>query len=64
MTDIVTCISQFKANMLAINVSVNQEDLTATGSLSLMVNDVEHLELIMANLRKVYSVISVERAIK
>ena len=64
LTDLVTCISQFKANLLAINVAVNQEDLTATGSLTLMVNDAEHLELIMANLRKVYSVISVERAIK
>ncbi|MDO4500649.1 MAG: bifunctional (p)ppGpp synthetase/guanosine-3',5'-bis(diphosphate) 3'-pyrophosphohydrolase [Erysipelotrichaceae bacterium] len=64
LTDLITCISQFKANMLSVNISVNQEDLTATASLTLSVNDVEHLNTIMANLRKVNSVISVERAVK
>ena len=64
LTDLVTCISQFKANILSLNIAVNQEELTATASLTLMVNDKEHLELIMANLRKVNSVISVERAVK
>ena len=64
LTDLVTCIAQFKANMLSLNIVVNQEELTATASLTLNVNDVEHLEVIMANLRKVNSVISVERAIK
>lgn len=64
VTDIVTCISQFKANMTSLNVGVNQEDLTATATITLSVNDYDHLQLIMANLRKVNSVISVERAIK
>ena len=32
--------------------------------MSFMVSDLEHLEMIMTNLRKVESVISVERAIK
>ena len=64
LTDLATCISQFKANMLSVNITVNQEDLTATASLTLNVEDINHLETIMANLRKVDSVISVERAIK
>jgi len=64
LTDIVTCISQFKANILSLNIVCNQEDLTDTASLVLSVEDAEHLENIMANLRKVNSVISVERAIK
>lgn len=64
LTDIVTCIAQFKANMTEINVTVNPEDLIATASLCLMVNDLEHLETIMANIRKVNSVLSVERCIK
>lgn len=64
VTDIVTCISQFKANMTSLNIGVNQEDLTATATITLSVNDYDHLQLIMANLRKVNSVISVERAIK
>ena len=64
LTDLATCISQFKANMLSVNINVNQEDLTATASLTLNVSDIDHLNLIMANLRKIDSVISVERAIK
>lgn len=64
LTDLATCISQFKANMLSVNINVNKEDLTATASMTLNVNDAEHLETIIANLRKVNSVLSVERAIK
>ena len=64
LTDLVTVIAQYKASLTMVNCSVNSENLTATASMSLMVNDVEHLETIMANLRKVNSVISVERAIK
>ena len=64
LTDLATCISQFKANMLSVNINVNQEELTATASLTLNVSDIEHLNTIMTNLRKIDSVISVERAIK
>ena len=64
LTDLVTVVAQFKANLTAVNSVTNNEDLTATTSLSFMVTDKEHLENIMANLRKVESVISVERAIK
>lgn len=64
LTDLVTLIAQYKANLTAVNVSTNPEDLTANATLTLAVNDLEHLETIMANLRKVNSVISVERAIK
>ena len=64
LTDLATCISQFKANMLSVNINVNQEELTATASLTLNVSDIDHLNTIMANLRKIDSVISVERAIK
>lgn len=64
LTDLVTIVAQYKANLTAVNSAVNNEDLTATTSMSFMVSDLEHLENIMANLRKVDSVISVERAIK
>ena len=64
LTDLVTVVAQFKANLTFVNSQANSEDLTATTSLSFMVNDLEHLQTIMANLRKVDSVISVERAIK
>ncbi len=64
LTDLVTCISQYKANMLAVNINVNPESLTATAAVTMVVDDYNHLDLIMANLRKIESVISVERAIK
>jgi GTP pyrophosphokinase len=64
LTDLVTVVAQYKANLTAVNSVANTENLTATTSLSFTVNDLEQLEVIMANLRKVESVISVERAIK
>ena len=64
LTDLVTVVAQYKANLTFVNSAVNNEDLSATTNMSFMVNDLEHLENIMANLRKVESVISVERAIK
>ena len=64
LTDLVTVIAQYKATITAVNITANNEDFTASASMSLMINDLEHLDTIMANLRKVNSVISVERAIK
>ena len=64
LTDLVTVVAQYKANLTAVNSQANAEDLTATTSLSFMVDDLEHLQNIMANLRKVESVISVERSVK
>lgn len=62
VTDIVTVISQVKAPMSAINAVVDQESLVSTIKLQISVKDVDHLNNVMANIRKVESVISVERA--
>ena len=64
LTDLVTVIAQYKATITAVNIVANNEDFTASASMSIIVNDLAHLDTIMANLRKVNSVISVERAIK
>lgn len=64
LTDLVTCISQYKANLTEVNIVADPETLTANAIMSLMVDDREHLEMIMANLKKVDSVIDVERAIR
>ncbi len=64
LTDLVTVIAQYKATMTSVNIVANAENLTATADISLIVNSSEHLETIMSNLRKVNSVLSVERAIK
>ncbi len=64
LTDLVTVVSQYKANLQTINSSVNNETLTCTTKMTLLVNDAEHLRNILANLRKVNSVITVERTIR
>ncbi len=64
LTDLITVIAQYKATLLAVNVAVNKEDLTATANMTIVVEDIEHLNTIMANLRKVNSVLTVERVIK
>ena len=62
VTDIVTVISQVKAPMSAINAVVDQESLVSTIKLQISVKDIDHLNNVMANIRKIESVISVERA--
>ena len=64
LTDLVACISTFKATMVSVNISVNNDNLTATALIVLKVGDLDELDSIMANLRKVDSVISVERTFK
>ena len=64
VSDIVTVIAQYRATMLSVNIVANRDDLTATALIGLVVDSKEHLETIMANLRKVESVIEVSRVIK
>lgn len=64
LTDLVTVVSQYRATLQVINASVNNEELTCTAKMTLLVTDAEHLRNIMANLRKVNNVISVERTIQ
>lgn len=63
LTDIVTVISQNRAPVENINANVNHETLISTVKLTVKVKDLEQLNTLMANLRKVESVISVERRI-
>jgi GTP pyrophosphokinase len=64
VSDLVTIISQNKAGMNAINSSVLDDKITAITTMTVVVTDAEHLRILMANLRKVDSVINVERLIK
>jgi len=64
VSDIVNTLSQNKAGMSAINSVVNEDKITATTNLSVVVTDFEHLKVLISNLKKVGSVISVERVIK
>ena len=61
LTDIVTVTSQYKANMLKVSATVNQENLTTTIKMMIQVHNVTQLKNLIANLRKVDGVITVER---
>ena len=52
VSDIVTVIAQYRATMLSVNIVANRDDLTATALIGLVVDSKDHLETIMANLRK------------
>jgi GTP diphosphokinase / guanosine-3',5'-bis(diphosphate) 3'-diphosphatase len=62
ITDMVTIISQCKAGLVAVNSTVNEDRVNATSYLTVVVNDAEHLRLVMSNLKKVENVYEVTRA--
>ncbi len=61
VTDLVTTVSQSKAPMVKLNASVNQETLLSTIKMTIQIHNLEQLRTLLANIRKVDSVISVER---
>lgn len=63
LTDIVTVVAQCKGSLTAVNSVVNQEELAVTTKMSVRVNNLDHLKNIIANIRKIDSVFSVERRI-
>jgi len=62
ITDMVTIISQCKAGLVAVNSTVNEDKVNATSYLTVVVNDADHLRLVMSNLKKVENVYEVTRA--
>ncbi|MDQ0362854.1 RelA/SpoT family protein [Breznakia pachnodae] len=63
LSDIVTVSSQCKVNLQHVDSKVNDDGIHATTKLTVLVHNAEHLKNLMANLRKIISVISVERVI-
>lgn len=63
LSDIVTVSSQCKVNLQHVDSKVNEDGIHATTKLTVLVHNAEHLKNLMANLRKIISVISVERVI-
>ncbi len=64
LSDIITVLGQYKANIIAINSVVNYESLTVNTKTTIQVEDLEHLNLVITNLRKIEDVNSVIRVIK
>ncbi len=64
LSDIVTVVSQCKAGLRHVDSKVDDDKITATTKMSVIVQDKEHLRNLIANLRKINSVRSVERIIQ
>ena len=62
ISDIVTIINQCKAGLVAVNSTVNEDKITASTYLTVVVTDADHLQIVMANLRKIENVFEVHRA--
>ncbi|MFV0382201.1 MAG: RelA/SpoT family protein [Breznakia sp.] len=63
LTDIVTVASQCKVGLTQVDSRVDQDALSATTKLTVLVHDAKQLHNLIANLKKVTSVINVERVI-
>ncbi|MEG0823063.1 MAG: bifunctional (p)ppGpp synthetase/guanosine-3',5'-bis(diphosphate) 3'-pyrophosphohydrolase [Erysipelotrichaceae bacterium] len=63
LSDIVTVVSQCKAGLNHVDSMVNDDKLSATTKMEVVVINAEHLKSLIANLKKINSVKSVERVI-
>ena len=64
LSDIVTVVSQCKAGLQHVDSTVEEDRISATTKMTVVVENSEHLRSLMANLQKVNSVKSVERVIQ
>lgn len=61
LTDLVTTASQLKVKLNAVNSEVDEDKIHVTTTMRVVVNHSQHLRNLIANLRKVDSVVRVER---
>lgn len=61
LTDMVTVASQFKVKLNAVNSEINEDKIHVNTTLRVVVNGSDHLRNFIANLRKVDSIIRVDR---
>lgn len=64
LSDIVTVVSQCKAGLNHVDSKVNDDKITATTKMSVVVENARHLQVLIANLCKINSVTKVERVIQ
>lgn len=64
LSDIVTIVSQNKAGLIHVDSKVLEDKLSVSTMLTVLVRNYEHLRTLIANLKKVNSVVSVERIIQ
>lgn len=63
LSDIVTVVSQCKAGLNHVDSKVEDDKISATTKMTVVVHDADHLKTLIANLKKINSVKSVERVI-
>lgn len=63
LTDLVTVCSQLRVKLNGVNSEIDDDGVHAATRLKLVVNDAKHLQNLIANLRKVDSVIRVDRIV-
>ena len=61
LSDIVTIVSQNKANIIHVESKVMPDKINVLTSLTVLVKNAEHLRTLIANLKKINSVVFVER---
>lgn len=64
LSDIVTVVSQCKAGLQHVDSRVDDDHLSATTRLIVIVSNAQHLQALIANLKKINSVKAVERVIQ
>ena len=64
LNDLVTVLSQYKAQLIGVNSQLNDDKITVSTSLRVLVTNTDHLRMIMTNLKKVSGTIRVERVIQ
>lgn len=64
LSDIVTVVSQCKAGLNHVDSKVDDDRITATTKMTVVVENAQHLQNLIANLRKINSVMEVERVIQ
>lgn len=64
LSDIVTVVSQCKAGLNHVDSKVDEDKVTATTKMTVVVENADHLHSLIANLRKINSVMSVDRVIQ
>ena len=63
LTDLVTIASQLRVKMNAVNSEVDEDLVHVTTTMRVVVKDGQQLRILIANLRKVDSVLRVDRAV-
>ncbi|MEA5018141.1 MAG: bifunctional (p)ppGpp synthetase/guanosine-3',5'-bis(diphosphate) 3'-pyrophosphohydrolase [Erysipelotrichaceae bacterium] len=64
LNDIITVLSQTKAQLIGVNSQLNDDKITVSTNIRVLVNNTDHLRNIMANLKKVDGTQRVERVIQ